>query len=132
MWRLKGLPALMSDDDGLGVGVVTLPSAGGLVYRIVTVPPDSDWDKTVGYQDSSGTTAGLVPIEESGGIPGLHVTDTLDIVTVISGELHAVLETGDTLLTPGDTLVQRGTKHAWSNRSDKPATIVALMVDAQR
>ena len=62
----------------------------------------------------------------------MHFTETVDIVTVLSGEIYAVLETTETLLRPGDTLVQRGTIHAWSNRTDKPAMMVALMVSAKR
>jgi hypothetical protein len=42
----------MSGGDGLEVGVVTLRPAAGLVYRITTVPPDDEWDRSLGYQDS--------------------------------------------------------------------------------
>ncbi|MGK5112430.1 hypothetical protein [Geodermatophilus sp. CPCC 205506] len=105
--------------------MITLPPDAGLVYRITIVPPDSDWDRSLGYQDFRGALKGSLPSGEDGGIPGLFVTETLDIVTVVSGEIYAVLETGETLLRPEDTLVQRGTKHAWSNRGVTPATIAA-------
>ena len=32
----------------------------------------------------------------------------------------------------GDTMVQRGTWHAWSNRSDRPVTVVTTMLPAKR
>jgi len=51
-------------------------------------------------------------------------------MTVLSGELWAITETGETLLRAGDTLVQRGTAHAWSNRTSEPATIVSVMIAA--
>jgi quercetin dioxygenase-like cupin family protein len=54
------------------------------------------------------------------------------MVTVVSGELYAVLETAETLLRPGDTFIQRGTKHAWSNRGTEPVTVVAVMMAAKR
>jgi hypothetical protein len=95
----------VEDWDGLGVGVVTLPPEGGLVHRVVTFRPDSEWDMSKGFSDSSGPLAGMVPVEEGGGIQGLHVTDTIDFVTVLSGEIFAVLETEETLLRPADTLV---------------------------
>ena len=62
----------------------------------------------------------------------MHATETVDIVTILSGELVAILETGETVLKPGDTLVQRGTNHAWRNRGDVPAVMVALQVAATR
>jgi uncharacterized cupin superfamily protein len=60
----------------------------------------------------------------------MHFTETVDIMTVLSGELWAITETGETLLRAGDTLVQRGTAHAWSNRTSEPATIVSVMIAA--
>lgn len=129
IWRMGSLPTTYAADAGLEDGVVTAPPKGGLVHRVTTFPPDSEWDKSAGYADSQGKLAGSVPDDESG-IPGLHHTDTVDIVTVLSGEVWAVMETGETLLKPGDTLVQRGTKHAWANRSDRPVTVVSVMVSA--
>ena len=65
-------------------------------------------------------------------IPGAHRTDTVDVVTVVSGEVYAVLESGETLLRQGDSLVQRGTMHAWHNRSESPALVASIMVAAVR
>ncbi|MEV0743129.1 hypothetical protein AB0I51_46075 [Streptomyces sp. NPDC050549] len=39
------------------------------------------------------------------------------IVTVISGEACLLLETGETIMRQGDIVVQRGTEHAWRNRT---------------
>jgi hypothetical protein len=130
LWRMAGVPGSFGDGDGLEDGVITLPPIGGLVYRIASFPPDSEFDRSQGYSDAHGPLAGSIAPEDSGGIAGLHVTETIDVVTMLSGELWAVMETGETLLRPGDTLVQRGTKHAWSNRTDKPAVIVSIMIDA--
>jgi hypothetical protein len=35
------------------------------------------------------------------------------------------------LLEAGDVLVQRGTNHAWSNRSDEPAYLAFVLIDAE-
>jgi len=53
--------------------------------------------------------------------PGMHKTRTVDYCIVFSGEIWAVLDEGEVLLRAGDCLVQRGTHHAWSNRTDEPA-----------
>jgi uncharacterized cupin superfamily protein len=63
---------------------------------------------------------------------GLHQTDTVDIVTIISGELIAITETSETVLRPGDSLVQNGTVHTWANRGDVPCMKVAVQIGAQR
>lgn len=131
VWQVNELPAHVGNDDTLTGAVSLAAPAGGLVYRITTFPPDSEWDPAEGYEAALDAMQGGDAAED-GDIAGLHATDTVDVVTVLSGELYAVLETGETLLRPGDTFVQRGTKHTWSNRSDKPATIVALMMSAER
>jgi quercetin dioxygenase-like cupin family protein len=131
IWRVGRLPALLSAGDGLEAGVFTLPSGEGMVYRVVTFAPDEEWDQSQGFGDSQGQLAGSVPPGEDGGIAGLHVTESLDISTVLSGELYAILETEETLLRAGDTIVQRGTKHSWSNRSGNPVTLVSVMISAR-
>ena len=40
------------------------------------------------------------------------------------------LDEGETLMRPGDSVVHRGITHAWSNRSDRPATVVSVMISA--
>jgi hypothetical protein len=35
------------------------------------------------------------------------------------------------LLKAGDVLIQRGTNHAWSNRSDRPACLAFVLIDAE-
>jgi quercetin dioxygenase-like cupin family protein len=56
----------------------------------------------------------------------------VDVVTVVSGELVAVLETGEVTLKQGDSFVTRGVKHSWSNRTDKPVVLVCLQSGATR
>lgn len=46
----------------------------------------------------------------------MHRTSSLDIGVVIEGEMELVLDGGERQrLYPGDTVVQRGTNHAWRN-----------------
>jgi uncharacterized cupin superfamily protein len=61
----------------------------------------------------------------------MHRTRTLDYAIVLSGEIHAVLDEGEVLLRAGDVLVQQGTNHAWSNRTNKPAVIAFVLIDAK-
>lgn len=61
----------------------------------------------------------------------MHVTDTVDYAIMLEGEVHLVLDTEETLLVAGDTVVQRGTMHAWQNRSTLPARMVFINLGGQ-
>ncbi|HWX79530.1 MAG TPA: cupin domain-containing protein, partial [Steroidobacteraceae bacterium] len=63
---------------------------------------------------------------------GMHVTDTVDYAILLQGELVAILEDGETVMRAGDILIQRGTNHAWANRSQTIARIVFVLIDGAR
>jgi quercetin dioxygenase-like cupin family protein len=63
--------------------------------------------------------------------PGFHKTASVDYAIVLNGEIYALMDEGEVLLKAGDVLIQRGTNHAWSNRSDEPATLAFVLVDAE-
>jgi Holliday junction DNA helicase RuvA len=48
----------------------------------------------------------------------------------LEGEITLILDTQEVDLKKGDIVVQRGTNHAWSNRSDKPCVMVFSQHDA--
>ena len=65
--------------------------------------------------------------------PGMHTTDSVDYGVLIEGEMHLELDDGASKkLAPRDVVVQNGTRHAWRNKSDKPATMLFVLVGAQR
>jgi len=61
----------------------------------------------------------------------MHRTETIDYGIVLSGEVYLVVEDGETLLRPGDVVVQRGTNHAWHNRSDQPSRMAFVLIDGR-
>jgi mannose-6-phosphate isomerase-like protein (cupin superfamily) len=61
----------------------------------------------------------------------MHRTQTLDYVVIIEGELVLLLDDSEVTLQPGDVVVQRGTNHAWENRSDTVARAAFFHIDAQ-
>ena len=61
---------------------------------------------------------------------GMHKTPTVDYAIVLSGEIYAVMDEGETLMRGGDCLVQRGTNHAWSNRSNATCLVAFILVSA--
>lgn len=61
----------------------------------------------------------------------MHRTDTVDYGIVLAGEVHLVLEQAETLLRTGDVVVQRGTAHAWHNRSGNAARMAFVNLSGQ-
>ncbi|MGI5126802.1 cupin domain-containing protein [Pseudonocardia sp. CA-107938] len=65
--------------------------------------------------------------------PGMHTTDSLDYVLVVSGEITLELDDGEsTVLRAGDVVVQNGTRHGWRNHGTEPCTIVGVAIGADR
>jgi mannose-6-phosphate isomerase-like protein (cupin superfamily) len=54
---------------------------------------------------------------------GWHSTPTIDLVTVVSGEIVLALDDAEIPLASGDLVVQRGTRHAWRNRGAEPCVL---------
>jgi mannose-6-phosphate isomerase-like protein (cupin superfamily) len=73
----------------------------------------------------------IYPPKDGGKRTVMHRTRTLDYVVVIEGEVVLVLDDSEVTLKKGDVVVQRGTDHAWENRSDKTARMAFFHIDAQ-
>ena len=61
----------------------------------------------------------------------MHRTESVDYALVLEGEIYIVLEKGEKLMKQGDFLVERGTNHAWSNRSGKPCKMLFVLIDGK-
>ena len=72
----------------------------------------------------------VYPLKDGGKRTVMHRTRTLDYVVVIEGELVLILEDSEVILKPGDVVVQRGTDHAWENRSGTIARAAFFHIDA--
>lgn len=142
IWGGDVVPSPVMAGNAMTNAATIPPPQAGYYYDISTFPPDSEWDYEGGYgkalaqagvgNPEGGGGEGTPGVDGPGAIPGMHQTDTIDIVTVLSGEIWALVETGETLVKAGDTVVHRGTWHAWRNRSDSPCTVAALHISAIR
>ena len=63
--------------------------------------------------------------------PFMHRTESIDYGIVLSGEIHLVLDDSETLLKAGDVGVQRGTNHAWANRSGARCRMMFVLIDGR-
>src|SRR3954452_24252296 len=60
----------------------------------------------------------------------MHRTESVDVGIVLEGETWLLLDDGsETRMTAGDVAVQRGTNHAWQNRSDRVVRMAFVMID---
>lgn len=119
VWRFDAVPADVhapGDADEFSF----LSPADGFIVRRVEVPPDAER-----FVDADGNPRVPEPHE------GMHQTATVDLLQILEGELWLLLDSGEeTCLRAGDVVVQRGTVHAWRNRSDRPVRYLAIMVTA--
>jgi mannose-6-phosphate isomerase-like protein (cupin superfamily) len=133
LWVTHGAPA---DNGGTGDPaartIVLEPPPRGTIFRVVEFPPDAQlagkFDRVEAFA-AIGARDALAP--DGSRHPGMHRTHSVDYAIVLSGEIWAVMDVGETLLRAGDCLVQRGTNHAWSNRSQTPCLVAFILVDAQ-
>ena len=114
-----GLDAVVDPHDG---PLALEPPAGATAWRVFEVPPD-----TVLRERLAQTAASIPGMEPD----GFHTTRTVDYVMVLEGEIALELDTGEVALRPGDCVVQRGTRHAWRNRSDRPVRMMAVMLSTE-
>jgi quercetin dioxygenase-like cupin family protein len=106
MWSTDATPTqiLGSDDEGARI-LGTTPPLGGSRFTMMELMP--------------------------GNTGHMHRTDTIDYVICIAGEIDMLLDDAQSVtLHAGDVLIQRGTNHAWVNRSDNPCRLAVVLIDA--
>lgn len=116
IWNTQKMPASLDFETQIpNTGFPQTPK-NGTYFRYVSIPPDKD----LGVEFKVGEPN-----------PMMHQTQTLDYIIILSGELYLIMEEGETLLKAGDIVIQRGTNHAWSNRSDEACIQLAVLIDAE-
>jgi quercetin dioxygenase-like cupin family protein len=73
----------------------------------------------------------IYPPQQGGKRTVMHRTQTLDYVVVIEGKAVLILDDTEVVLSQGDVVVQRGTDHAWENRSDQVARMAFFHIAAE-
>ena len=110
------------------------PMKGGMLMRMLEIPPNT-MNKEEQIAEFKKLNAAinqkhLPTAEDLARAPNMHYTDTLDCIYCCKGEIHLVTDVDDVVMRPGDSVVIRGTNHAWVNRSTEPALLVGCMLDA--
>ena len=132
LWVTDSMPAHNTGSaDAADRPVVLEPPKNGTIFRVVEFPPEKIGGAFDRAQAFSAMGADHAMDPDPSRHPGMHKTDTVDYAIVLSGEIWALMDEGETLMKPGDCLVQRGTNHAWANRSDAPCLVAFILVSAE-
>ena len=136
LWRTLGAETSVDARDTIVEHRGVLPPPGGTVLRVIDIPPESK-DPEERRKQTAAVFAAMFPDatrhdESVKHHPGMHLTDTVDYAILLQGELVAIMDEGETTMRAGDVLIQRGTNHAWANRSDEIARIAFILVDGSR
>lgn len=114
----------------------TAPPAGGTIIRIVDIPAEGrngpGFDKS--QAEELFAAVGLAENAKHtlpGRHPLMHRTESIDYGVVLAGEIVLVLDEDEINLRPGDVVVQRGTIHAWANRSNQICRMLFVLTDGR-
>ena len=112
------------------------PPVGGFRFGFFTIPPDggagapADIDFEAALAEFEEKLPGLAEHLEPEN-PGMHTTATIDYGVVLSGQADLELDDGAKVtLSAGESYIQNGTRHRWSNKGDVPAVIAIALIGA--
>ena len=135
LWVTDSAPADLSSPEDTSTRKVGIPPPpSGTIFRLVEFAPEkeitSDYETRLKMIQGIGL-APEGPSRDQPRDPAMHRTRTIDYAVVLSGEIDMLLDDTEVHLKAGDVLVQRGTNHAWVNRSNAPCQVAFVLVDAK-
>ena len=113
------------------------PPKNGTVVRIVEFGPEGEWLDKI---DAEATRVAWGAIGTGQGFhqprrpaqASVHAPHAVGrLLRVLEGEITLVLDDEEVLMRQGDFPVERGTNHAWANRSASPCKMLFVLVDGQ-
>ena len=132
IWRTREAVALSANERAIAP---LEPPPGGSVFRFFHVMPEgsgpamSSEEREELYAHHFARMGAAHCRPDTSRHPGMHRTATLDYIMLLSGRVTLLLDDNEIDLQPFDVVVQRATNHAWVNRSDKPALLMAVLID---
>lgn len=136
IWETAATPAPVDNcaDPTTGPMMHGAPKNGTRI-RFVDLPPDTNYlaeadTRMKALFEEVNNVEGLTTKPNSPH-PMMHRTESIDYGIVIEGELTLILDDSEVPLKPGSVVVQRGTNHAWANRTDRPCRMLSVQIDGQ-
>ena len=132
LWETFDAPADNQGTQDNAVRPVHLePAARGTIFRVVEFPPDALWKSGADGAAAFAALQASHVADRSSSDPGMHKTASVDYALVLEGEIWAVMDTAERLMRAGDVLIQRGTNHAWANRTNQNCRVMFVLCGAQ-
>lgn len=138
LWKTSGSPAIVKaeeSDPTTGPKQIHPPKMG-TVFRISHIPPETPEMRNMSAEQakavfkSFGNDAAST-FGETQRHPFMHRTESIDYAVVLAGEVTLMLDNSEVVVRTGDVIIQRGTNHAWSNRSGKYVTMLYVLIDGK-
>ena len=138
VWNTQQTPAAIDRHsiEPAEAELVLAPPPGGTRVRVIDFPPEGEAIRSLGAADAAQKFREMGAAEAATGgaqaaHPLMHRTRTIDYGIVLEGELTLVVDRDEAIIRAGDIVIQRGTNHAWSNRSGKPARVAIATHDGR-
>jgi quercetin dioxygenase-like cupin family protein len=138
LWKTSASPVpLKAEEPEPTAGPKVLhPPRNGTVFRISEVPPETEATRELTPEKAKAAFEAMgagnaSTFGKNQRHPFMHRTETVDYAVVLDGEIVMLVDEGEVHLKAGDVVIQRGTNHAWSNRSGKPVRMLYVLVDGQ-
>ena len=136
IWETRSTPAMVDNGADPTTGpMMHGPPRHGTRIRFVDLPPDTNYlaeaeSRMKALFEEVNNVEGLTTKPDSPH-PMMHRTESIDYGIVIEGELTLVLDDSEVALKPGSVVIQRGTNHAWANRSGRVCRMLFIQIDGQ-
>jgi hypothetical protein len=140
VWNTRETPARIDRASGEAheTGIVLTPPTNGTRIRVLELPPEGDTFKNITpeqvralFGQIGAADASTFAHDDNARHIFMHRTETIDYGIVLEGEVVLILDEGETTMRAGDIVVQRGTNHAWANRSNKNCRIAFILIDGK-
>lgn len=123
----------MSGPD-VGADFIEIWNSSEAVPTLTSAPASEPNERPFSIMPPTGHLLRIIriyPASRGGRATPMHRTRTLDYAVVIEGEIVLILDDSETVLKTGDVSVQRGTDHAWENRTDKETLMAFFHIDSE-
>lgn len=132
LWVTDQSPADVSGThDAADRKIGVPPPTHGSAFRVIAFPPFDPAlkaDTKTALRDWGMENSALPGIPPRH--PFIHRTKTIDYIVVLEGEIDLLIDNGEVHLKAGDTVIQRGTNHAWVNRGTDYCRVAIIFIDA--
>jgi len=136
LWKTTSTPVIVkrAEPDPTEGPKQIHPLPGGTVFRISEIAPETEAVRNMSPEQAREVFKAMgnenaSTFGENKRHPFMHRTETIDYAVVLEGEITMLLDDSEVHLKAGDVVIQRGTNHAWSNRSSKPAKMLYVLID---